>query len=71
MVDTCDKMIDSALKLEVVQQFDKTRNAIENKFWNSTPEAWHINDPSVFGAMMYQKTMADLEVMNEVDSINN
>jgi hypothetical protein len=40
-------------------------------YWFSTPEAWNIDDPSVFRAMMYQKIKSDLEVMNEVDSINN
>ncbi|MGD0581312.1 MAG: GH116 family glycosyl-hydrolase [Bacteroidales bacterium] len=44
MEDMCDKMNDPALKLEVVQQFDKTRNAIENKFWNSTLGYYNYNE---------------------------
>jgi uncharacterized protein (DUF608 family) len=36
-------------------------------FWFSTPEAWSIEDPSKYRALMYQRARAVWEVLNEVD----
>jgi uncharacterized protein (DUF608 family) len=42
----------------------------KSAYWFSTPEAWRIDDPSVFRALMYQRARAVWELLNEVFPVN-